>query len=183
MSHAVCGAAIAYVVAPCSLRRKVTVVSSVCAMLPDLDAIGFRFGVAYGDLLGHRGLTHSILFAAAIALVATIPFRNRIADFELLQAWMAIFVASISHGILDAFTNGGLGVAFFSPFDERRIFFSVTPIKVSPLSVRALIGRRGMEVLRSEIIWVWLPSVLLVLIGRLVRCRETEDRNSATLAI
>src|SRR5438105_549717 len=31
-----------------------------CSMVPDVDVIGFRFGIRYGDMLGHRGLTHSI---------------------------------------------------------------------------------------------------------------------------
>lgn len=29
------------------------------AMLPDADVLAFKFGVAYGDVLGHRGFTHS----------------------------------------------------------------------------------------------------------------------------
>ena len=34
------------------------------AVLPDADVIGFAFGIEYGDLLGHRGLSHSLLVAA-----------------------------------------------------------------------------------------------------------------------
>jgi inner membrane protein len=40
-----------------------------------------------------------------------------------------------SHGILDAMTDGGLGVAFFSPFDDTRCFFPFRPIKVSPIGL------------------------------------------------
>jgi inner membrane protein len=43
---------------------------------------------------------------------------------------LCIAVATASHGILDAFTNGGLGVAFFAPFDKTRYFFPVTPMKL-----------------------------------------------------
>jgi inner membrane protein len=35
-------------------------VGVVCAVLPDLDVVGFRFGVPYGYVLGHRGLSHSV---------------------------------------------------------------------------------------------------------------------------
>ena len=45
---------------------------------------------------------------------------------------MFLFLAIASHGLLDAFTDGGLGVAFFAPFDSTRYFFPVTPIEVSP---------------------------------------------------
>ena len=37
--------------------------SALCAVLPDADVAAFVFGVAYGDVLGHRGLTHSLAFA------------------------------------------------------------------------------------------------------------------------
>ena len=44
----------------------------VCSALPDVDVIGFGFGVRYGDLWGHRGMTHSILFAAAVGIAVGI---------------------------------------------------------------------------------------------------------------
>ncbi|HEU4994167.1 MAG TPA: metal-dependent hydrolase [Gemmatimonadaceae bacterium] len=40
---------------------------AACAALPDLDAIGFWMGIPYDHMLGHRGLTHSLTFAALIA--------------------------------------------------------------------------------------------------------------------
>jgi len=39
------------------------------ALLPDADVIGFALGIHYGDLFGHRGLSHSLLFAAAWSLL------------------------------------------------------------------------------------------------------------------
>lgn len=39
------------------------------AMLPDADVLAFKFGVAYGDVLGHRGFTHSLLFAFVVPLL------------------------------------------------------------------------------------------------------------------
>jgi len=39
----------------------------LCSVIPDLDAIGFRFGIHYGDFWGHRGFTHSLIFAALLA--------------------------------------------------------------------------------------------------------------------
>ena len=34
-----------------------------CAILPDADVIGFSFGIKYGSFWGHRGFSHSHLFA------------------------------------------------------------------------------------------------------------------------
>ncbi|WP_156167341.1 hypothetical protein [Aurantiacibacter marinus] len=46
-----------------------------------------------------------------------------------------------------------------------RIFASVTPIRVSP-SGADLFSMRGLETLKSELIWVWLPCAVLALTGR-----------------
>jgi membrane-bound metal-dependent hydrolase YbcI (DUF457 family) len=75
------------------------------------------------------------------------------------QLWLYFFLATASHGVLDAFTNGGLGVAFFAPFHNARYFFPVTPIEVSPISVRAFFTARGARVMASELIWIWLPAI------------------------
>lgn len=72
-----------------------------------------------------------------------------------------MFVITVSHGILDAMTNGGLGVAFFAPFDTQRYFFIWRPIQVSPLGVRRFFTWRGLGILSSEILWVWLPCLAL----------------------
>ncbi len=42
----------------------------VLAMLPDADVLAFKFGVAYGNVFGHRGFTHSLLFAFVLPCCA-----------------------------------------------------------------------------------------------------------------
>ncbi|MCG8553124.1 MAG: metal-dependent hydrolase, partial [Desulfobacterales bacterium] len=75
-------------------------------------------------------------------------------------------IVSSSHGILDAFTNGGLGIALLSPFDNERYFFPATPIYVSPLSVKEFISEKGIAILKNEILWVWVPSIFVAIIGK-----------------
>lgn len=130
-------------------------------MVPDADVIGFRFGIKYGDLLGHRGLTHSIAFALVLsAIVATaIHSRERLMSWRVL--WLYLFVATLSHGILDAFTDGGLGVAFFSPFSNHRYFFPWNPIEVSPIGA-GFFSAEGVDVIKNEMLWIWFPSVAFV---------------------
>ena len=41
------------------------------AVLPDLDVLGFHAGIPYEHTLGHRGLSHSLLFALVVGLGAT----------------------------------------------------------------------------------------------------------------
>lgn len=133
---------------------------ALLSVLPDFDTIGFRLGIHYGDLLGHRGLTHSLAFAALLALAAAALARERRGT-----KWLYLFLCAASHGLLDACTNGGLGVALFAPFDDTRYFFPWRPIEVSPIGLGNFLGPRALAVLRSELVWVLLPSSLLYLAG------------------
>lgn len=136
------------------------------AMLPDLDVLAFRFGIPYGAFWGHRGFSHSLLFAAIVGSLAALTYR-----YFALRYWDLFnffFAVTASHGILDAFTNGGLGVAFFAPFDNARYFFPWQPIQVSPIGT-AFFSWDGLETIFSELLWIWLPMGVLVLameIGR-----------------
>jgi inner membrane protein len=127
------------------------------AILPDLDVLAFRFGIPYAADWGHRSFSHSLLFALIIALMGMLlarPLKTR-----RKTAFWFLLLATASHGILDAFTNGGLGVAFFWPVSSQRFFFPVQPIQVSPLALERFFSARGLTVLRSEFVWVWLPCL------------------------
>lgn len=142
-----------------------------CSVLPDLDVVGFRFGVPRGHVLGHRGLSHSIAFAVFLSacLAWLHPLEGQPAQASRLLPFGFLFLSTLSHGILDALTNGGLGVAFFAPFDNSRYFFPWRPIRVSPISVSGFFSPRGIQVLRSELQWVWLPAALVVMLLTLLR--------------
>ena len=80
-----------------------------------------------------------------------------------------LFLSMSSHGILDAFTNGGLGIGFFIPFTDERYFFPWRPIEVSPLSVSRFLGPRGLEILRNEAQWIGIPSLILGAVALFLR--------------
>jgi inner membrane protein len=132
-------------------------VAILCSMLPDIDVVGFPLGIRYGDLWGHRGLTHSFLFAAVLGLVVAFFYAPSLRD--RIKFAFVLFVVTASHGLLDALTNGGLGVAFFSPLDARRYFFPWRPLQVSPLSVRGFLTDRGLAILWNEALWIWIPAL------------------------
>ncbi len=139
------------------------VASVSCSILPDADVLSFFLGIPYRHVLGHRGLTHSLCFALAVALVAaSLPFPE-VSKFS--KAWWSLvgyfFMVTTSHGLLDALTNGGLGVAFFAPFDNTRYFLPWRPIEVSPIGLD-FFGPEGLVVIFSELKWIWTPSALLV---------------------
>jgi len=163
-SHAVTALSLSSGVPAHQLPRRWVLLGIACAVLPDVDVIGFHFGIRYGDLLGHRGVTHSLVFAAVVGILiaACVPARNlQGANRRILAVYL--FVVTASHGLLDAMTNGGLGVAFFAPFSSARYFLPFRPIEVSPISVTAFFTHRGVEVLESEVLWIWVPCVGLVM--------------------
>lgn len=142
--------------------KSIWVLGAVCSALPDSDVAAFAFGIPYEHLLGHRGLSHSLAFAAALAAgLVAIFFRRGVPGLGPGALGLYLFLATASHGLLDALTDGGLGIAFFAPFNNERFFFPVQPIEVSPIGVQRFFSQRGMAVLRSEVVWVWLPSMAL----------------------
>jgi inner membrane protein len=65
-------------------------------------------------------------------------------------------------------TDGGLGIAFFSPFDLQRYFLPWRPIHVSPIGVGRFFGARGLRILWSETVWVWLPVLAIWALAKAV---------------
>lgn len=133
---------------------------AVCTIVPDFDVISFAFGVGYGDVLGHRGFTHSLLFAVLLSVILVQVFLSQRDDASKPACLVLLFLCTASHGVFDAMTSGGLGVAFFAPFDETRYFFPWRPIRVSPIGF-GFFSRRGLAVLLSEIVWLWLPALFV----------------------
>jgi inner membrane protein len=131
----------------------------ILSILPDADVVAFRFGIPYESQWGHRGFTHSIAFALGIGLLCQF-FAHRLGASRV-RVFVLSTLVTFSHGLLDALTTGGLGVAFFWPLTPERFFLPWQLIAVSPLGVGAFFSRRGLVVLASEILWVWLPTILL----------------------
>jgi len=158
-------------------------------MLPDIDVISFAFGIRYEDMFGHRGFTHSFFFAALAGAVAAFATHGPASDVHQpvsdlhgpgeacahrpasavrLFVWFTVVTAS--HGLLDAMTNGGRGIAFFAPFSNHRYFFPWRPIQVSPIGA-GFFSPRGLLVLASESVWIWLPSAIIAASARMLEGR------------
>ncbi len=153
--------------------RKLWLLGILCAILPDADVIGFKFGIAYEDFWGHRGFSHSLVFAIILGIVVTsIFYSKKIASKTGVLLILYFSLCTASHGILDAMTTGGLGIAFFSPFDDTRYFFPWRPIQVSPIGASKFFSVWGIKVLLSELIWIAIPAGIYILVMR-YRNRKT----------
>jgi inner membrane protein len=174
-SHAIAGLALGSVLANSigkteSVRLPVRfwVLTIICPVLPDADVISFTLGIPYRSTFGHRGFSHSGFFALLVSvLIVAIFFRtdpwsetDEGIPFGKMTLVSYFFLATLSHALLDALTNGGLGVALLSPLSNTRFFFPLRPILVSPIGT-GFFSEYGMKVLGSEILWIWLPSFFI----------------------
>jgi inner membrane protein len=176
-------AAVALALSPWFARpgvpRRIWIAGALCAVIPDADVVGFRAGIPYEHMLGHRGLSHSVFSAALVASAMTWFFRGKEVVLSGTALWVYFFLATASHGILDMLTNGGYGVAFFAPLDATRYFLPVQPIQVSPIGIRRFFTAAGWAVLRNELIWVGIPALVLAATGRRWRARSTRTSAAA----
>lgn len=174
-SHALVALAIGKAIPHNELTWRVLFLGMFCSIVPDFDVIGFRFGIHYGDVWGHRGLTHSCFFAALLSgTLVSVWYRQKDAKVKTMLC-LYFFVTTASHGVLDAMTNGGLGVAFLSPFDTTRYFFGLRPVAVSPIGISEFFTAYGVQVLASEALWIWLPSAALFLAFRLIQRMRSDQ--------
>jgi inner membrane protein len=170
ITHAIAATALGVMLQPAKgMPLRYWIAGAVCATLPDVDVLAFSLGIPYAHLLGHRGFSHSLFFAVTLATITIVLLRSRTQRLPTTRLWFFLFFVTASHGLLDAMTNGGLGVAFFSPLSADRYFFAWRPLQVSPISLSRFFSQRGLAVLESEVFWVWLPSLAIVVIAWFVR--------------
>jgi inner membrane protein len=167
LTHAAVPLAVGLGLGPSVISRRLLVAGVVASMLPDLDTLGFRLGVPYGSPFGHRGFAHSLAVACGFALVA-------LAAHGWLRAsrWTAfwfVLLAMASHGLLDTLTTGGRGVALLWPFSDARYFAPWRVIRVSPIGVGRFMHGQVWQVMRSELLWVWVPMLVVFCVLRLGR--------------
>lgn len=160
-THAVVPLALGLALGRHAVSPRLIAAGMFVAIAPDFDTVAFKLGIAYADQFGHRGASHSFVFALAVGLLGAmvVPWL-RTTRWRAFW-WLALCTAS--HPLLDALTNGGLGVALLWPWSEMRIFAPWRPIAVSPIGA-GFFSLRGLEVLWSELKWVVLPTAVIAMV-------------------
>lgn len=171
ITHAFVGIILAPLAPRSVSRRRLALTLAALAVLPDLDIVAFRLGIPYGHPLGHRGFSHSLPFALALG-AATVPILfSKIPRFS--RDWWTLFalcsLATASHGVLDAMTDGGLGVGFLLPFWDARFFLPWRPLAVSPMGLQAFFSGPALAILMKEVVWIWCPLIAGIALLRLRR--------------
>ena len=124
-THVFVAAALGKAVSPEKMPLRFWTLGLFCSLLPDLDVIAFRLGIPYRHMFGHRGFLHSLPFALLVGLLVVMLAFPAVQRFSRRWWVMAVyfFAVTASHGMLDAMTSGGYGIAFFSPFGTTRVIF------------------------------------------------------------
>lgn len=164
LTHAALPLIAAWAFGPERIPWKLAVTGSILAVIPDLDVAGRAFGISSESLLGHRGISHSIAFAALLALLAA-----PIIKLPWQKSLPFLFLCALSHALTDMLTDGGKGIALLWPLSDERMFASFRPIEVSPILLRGFENGKLPLVLVSELIWLVGPAILLALLVRTTR--------------
>jgi inner membrane protein len=159
LSHPAVPLALGYGFSNSVISVRLLAAGVAASILPDVDVIAFEVGIPYESPFGHRGFTHSIAFAALVGLSGVTLYRP-LATTRLRGFWF-LTAATVSHPLLDACTNGGLGVALFWPFSVERYFLPWRSILVSPIGIADFLNAYGLAVLQSELVKIWLPAIVL----------------------
>jgi inner membrane protein len=171
-SHIVAGLGAGSPIAPSAPTRRYWVCAGICAALPDIDWLWSFNGLPYDHWLAHRGLTHSLVFAAALAaLVNWTVMRRAVPRDERWRSWVGLTLATASHGFFDALSTYGLGVAFFLPFTTRRFFFPWRPLSTGAALPKASFALKLLDTFGREFLFIWVPSLLVFFAARRWRSR------------
>ncbi len=142
LTQIVLGASVAEAVAGRKMGNKAPLIGALCGTIPDLDVF-----LPYDNLItyyqGHRGFSHSFLFAFLIAPILGWIFHKlfRKKNYGLTLWCKLCFCSIITHPMLDSFTSWG--TQLFSPFSNYRVAFNsisiVDPLYTGPFLILTLI--------------------------------------------
>jgi inner membrane protein len=133
------------------------------ALLPDSDVFLVALGAPDTGAIGHRGASHSFIFAVMIGLLCA--FATRRLGWPAMRTALAGTLAVASHAVLDALGEGGRALPLLWPFSSERF---ASPWRIFPDAPRGLsfFTRAGVVAVIVEFT-LFLPLMLYALWPRL----------------
>lgn len=152
------------------LSSRLVAVGMVAAMLPDADIVGRYFGVPHTADFGHRGATHTLMFALLLAAMAALaaPLIRE----GRMRVFMFVLLSTLFHPLADMLNDGGKGIMMFWPFDHERFKFLVHPVRVAPVGLQGFESGSIWPVFGSELLWLILPATALAAMSRVLGKRR-----------
>ncbi|MGL5002428.1 MAG: metal-dependent hydrolase, partial [Casimicrobium sp.] len=114
----------------------------VCGTLPDLDAL-VDFGDAVRNMTYHRADSHGLFYLTLISPAIAFLASRVHAEHELFKRWwLAVWLALVTHPILDTFTI--YGTQILQPFSEEPYgigsMFIIDPLYTLPLLIGIVVA-------------------------------------------
>ena len=124
LTHLVLGAAIGEAVLGKKIGRKAMLWGAIADTIPDFDVFASPCVTHAQQLMVHRGITHSFLFAIVISLLLGWLFNKWFKKTDVNQKeWtLLFFLGMLTHVIIDSMTCYGTG--WFEPFSSYRVSFN-----------------------------------------------------------
>lgn len=140
LTHTVLGACLGEAIAGKKLGKKAMLIGALANNLPDIDVITSLWTNPAHELLVHRGITHSILFALITSPLLAYAFLKAFKNYDVsFKRWLVLIGSGLFiHILMDAFTTYGTG--WFEPFSHYRVSFNTLFILDPFLSISMIIG-------------------------------------------
>ncbi|MFC0225503.1 metal-dependent hydrolase [Serratia aquatilis] len=148
LTQIVLGSSVAALVVPPNHRRRAILAGGVLGTLPDLDVLWFNVfsSDVVTEVTWHRGPSHSLLVLTVLGLLLWFLLKSR---SSLIQAsplrWLlAIWLALITHPLLDAFTVYGTQLLWpmKTPPVMWATIFVIDPLYTVPLLIGVIAAWR-----------------------------------------
>lgn len=141
VSQIVLGAAACHAIAGKKLGRKALILGAALGTLPDLDVL-LNYGDVVSNYTNHRGFSHSIFVLTLVTPVIGFLSKrfNAFKDIDYKRLLIAIWLALVTHPILDSFTV--YGTQLFWPLprapESWASIFIIDPLYTVPLAMTGL---------------------------------------------
>ncbi len=140
ITHTVLGACLGEVIAGKRLGKKAMLIGALANNLPDIDVVTSFWTSPAHELMVHRGITHSILFALIVSPLFALAFQKKFSSYDVsFKRWLVLIGSGLFlHILIDAFTAYGTG--WFEPFSNYRVTFNTLFILDPLLSIPLIVG-------------------------------------------
>lgn len=182
LTQVVLGGAVGEAVLGRKLGSRAIVVGAVAGTIPDLDVIGSLFLDPASQLVFHRSVTHSLIFAVLAAPILGAITSRLFSRFNVSWkrwGWL-FFFAFLTHILIDACTNYGTQLLW--PFDVTgfawNTVFVIDPLYTVPLLIALIVAMLLRRQRRARRLWVWSGLLVstLYIVTSFSRHSEAEER-------
>jgi len=158
LTQIVLGAGVAEVVLGRKAGYRAPLWGAIAGTIPDLDVIPGQWMTTVDALAFHRGISHSLLFAIAMAPLLS-AIARRIHGKERGGYWrwtLLFFLVLLTHALLDCFTTWG--VQLFWPLEHRiawKSIFVIDPFYTLPFLICLIwaITKPRQSTIRKRLAW------------------------------